>query len=408
MPAFSYEAVDEQGKDSHGVIEADSPRAARAMLRSRGLVPMQIEAVQAAEGQNVHWLKRDLWPSRAYNAASLAILTRQLAGLVSAGLPIERVLTVLADDSEDKRRQRVVVGLRAEINAGASFAKAMSQFPREFGPTYRAVIAAGEQSGELARVLESLAADLEEALALRAKLMGAALYPAVVTVVAIAIVIFLLGTVVPQVAEVFTGSKRALPVLTVMMLALSEAVRAWGLWALLLVFGGSVALRQALKNEATRLAFDAAWLRLPLIGRLTRGYNAARFAATLAMLAAAGVPILRALQAAADTLNNRAMQHDAREALVLVREGAPLASALAAHPRFPSLLTLFARLGEQTGTLPTMLQRAAVQLSGEVQRRALQLATILEPLLIVVMGGMVMLIVLAVLLPIIELNQLAR
>jgi len=408
MPAFSYEAVDEQGKDSHGVIEADSPRAARAMLRSRGLVPMQIEAVQAAEGQNVHWLKRDLWPSRAYNAASLAILTRQLAGLVSAGLPIERVLTVLADDTEDKRRQRVVVGLRAEINAGASLAKAMSQFPREFDPTYRAVIAAGEQSGELARVLESLAADLEEALALRAKLMGAALYPAVVTVVAIAIVIFLLGTVVPQVAEVFIGSKRALPVLTVMMLALSEAVRAWGLWALLLVFGGSVALRQALKNEALRLAFDAAWLRLPLIGRLTRGYNAARFAATLAMLAAAGVPILRALQAAADTLNNRAMQHDAREALVLVREGAPLASALAAHPRFPSLLTLFARLGEQTGTLPTMLQRAAVQLSGEVQRRALQLATILEPLLIVVMGGMVMLIVLAVLLPIIELNQLAR
>lgn len=408
MPAFSYEAVDEQGKDSHGVIEADSPRAARAMLRSRGLVPMQIEAVQAAEGQNVHWLKRDLWPSRAYNAASLAILTRQLAGLVSAGLPIERVLTVLADDTEDKRRQRVVVGLRAEINAGASLAKAMSQFPREFDPTYRAVIAAGEQSGELARVLESLAADLEEALALRAKLMGAALYPAVVTVVAIAIVIFLLGTVVPQVAEVFTGSKRALPVLTVMMLALSEAVRAWSLWALLLVFGGSVALRQALKNEALRLAFDAAWLRLPLIGRLTRGYNAARFAATLAMLAAAGVPILRALQAAADTLNNRAMQHDAREALVLVREGAPLASALAAHPRFPSLLTLFARLGEQTGTLPTMLQRAAVQLSGEVQRRALQLATILEPLLIVVMGGMVMLIVLAVLLPIIELNQLAR
>jgi general secretion pathway protein F len=408
MPAFSYEAVDEQGKDSHGVIEADSPRAARAMLRSRGLVPMQIEAVQAAEGQNVHWLKRDLWPSRAYNAASLAILTRQLAGLVSAGLPIERVLTVLADDTEDKRRQRVVVGLRAEINAGASLAKAMSQFPREFDPTYRAVIAAGEQSGELARVLESLAADLEEALALRAKLMGAALYPAVVTVVAIAIVIFLLGTVVPQVAEVFTGSKRALPVLTVMMLALSEAVRAWGLWALLLVSGGSVALRQALKNETLRLAFDAAWLRLPLIGRLTRGYNAARFAATLAMLAAAGVPILRALQAAADTLNNRAMQHDAREALVLVREGAPLASALAAHPRFPSLLTLFARLGEQTGTLPTMLQRAAVQLSGEVQRRALQLATILEPLLIVVMGGMVMLIVLAVLLPIIELNQLAR
>lgn len=408
MPAFSYEAVDPQGRDSRGVIEADSPRAARGLLRSRGLVPMQIDPVHAAQGQAVHWLRRELWPSRAYGAAHLAILTRQLAGLVSAGLPIERVLTVLAEDAEDRRQQGVMGGLRAEVHAGASLAKAMAQFPREFGPSYRAVVAAGEQSGELARVLESLAADLEEALALRAKLMGAALYPAVVTLVALAIVIFLLGTVVPQVAEVFTGSKRALPMLTVIMLTLSEAVRTWGVWALLLILGSAAALRQALKNDALRLSFDAAWLRLPLIGRLARNYNASRFAATLAMLSGAGVPILRALQSAADTLNNRAMQRDAQEALVLVREGAALASALAAQPRFPTLLTLFARLGEQSGTLPAMLQRAAAQLSGEVQRRAMQLATVMEPLLIVAMGGMVMLIVLAVLLPIIELNQLAR
>jgi general secretion pathway protein F len=226
-----------------------------------------------------------------------------------------------------------------------------------------------------------------------------------VTVIAIAIVLFLVSYVVPQVASVFAGTKRALPFLTVAMLALSAVVRQYG-WAMLLALvliaaGG----RMALGNARIREKFDAAWLNLPLVGRLSRGYNAARFASTLAMLAGAGVPILKALQAAAQTLSNQAMRTDALDALVLVREGAPLASALAQKKRFPGLLAMFARLGEQTGQLPLMLQRAAAQLSTEVQRRAMALATLLEPLLIVAMGGMVMLIVLAVLLPIIQLNQ---
>ena len=174
---------------------------------------------------------------------------------------------------------------------------------------------------------------------------------------------------------------------------------------LALLVAGTLTLLKALKQEAFRLRFDAAWLRLPLIGRLSIGYNAARFAGTLGMLANAGVPILRALQTAAETLSNRAMRADALEALVLVREGAPLAMALSQKKRFPGLLSMFARLGEQTGQLPLMLQRAAKQLSGEVQRRAMALATILEPLLIVAMGGVVMVIVLAVLMPIIQLNQ---
>jgi general secretion pathway protein F len=407
MPAFSYEAVDAQGKSSRGVIEADSARAARAQLRARELLPMQVEPVQTSGTGQGPWLQRELWPTRALDTTQLAIFTRQLASLVGAGLPIERALTVLAEEASDKRQQNLLAALRAQINGGASLAKALADHPREFDDTFRAVVAAGEQSGELSGVLDSLASELEAALALRAKLLGAALYPAIVSLVAVAIVIFLLGYVVPQVAEVFTGSKRALPLLTVAMLALSELVRAWGLWALLMLAAGALMLRLALRNEAMRLSFDAAWLQLPVLGRLARGYNAARFAATLALLAAAGVPILRALQAGADTLRNRAMRRDAQQALALVREGASLASALSAHPRFPTLLPMFARLGEQTGTLPAMLQRAAAQLSGEVQRRAMQLATVLEPLLIVAMGAIVMLIVLAVLLPIIELNQLA-
>jgi general secretion pathway protein F len=254
-------------------------------------------------------------------------------------------------------------------------------------------------------VLDRLADDLEEQQALKAKLIGAALYPAIVTLVAIVIVVFLVSYVVPQVAGVFAGSKRSLPFLTTVMLEISAIVRNWGWYILGMVVASAVAVQYALRAESVHQKFDAAWLTLPLVGRLARGYNAARFASTLAMLAGAGVPILKALQAAAETLNNRAMRADALDALVLVREGAPLASALSQKKRFPGLLPMFARLGEQTGQLPVMLQRAATQLGSEVQRRAMQLATLLEPLLIVAMGLVVMLIVLAVLMPIIQLNQ---
>jgi general secretion pathway protein F len=298
--------------------------------------------------------------------------------------------------------------LRAEVNAGSPFGRALAQHPREFSPIYTAVIGAGEQSGNLGLVLERLADDLEQRQALQQKLVGAALYPAIVTLVAIVIVIFLVSYVVPQVANVFAGTKRALPILTVAMLALSDFVRNYGWLMLGVIVIGTICARMALAREAFREKFDAAWLNLPLVGKLARGYNAARFASTLAMLATAGVPILRALQAASETLGNRAMRADALDALVLVREGAPLASALAQKKRFPGIVSMFARLGEQTGTLPLMLQRAANQLGAEVQRRAMHLATILEPLLIVAMGGVVMLIVLAVLMPIIQLNQFVK
>ncbi len=343
---------------------------------------------------------------RVFNATALAVWTRQLAGLVGAGLPLERALAALGDEAEDPRQQRLVAVLRSEVNSGASFARSLSDHPDEFSASYCAVIAAGEQSGQLATVLDRLADDLEAREALRNKLIAASLYPAIVTLVAVVIVVFLVAYVVPQVASVFEGSQRALPLLTVVMLGISGFVRSWG-WLLLgLLVAGAVGLQLARRQPELRLRMDRAWLRLPLAGRIARGYNAARFAATLAMLAGAGVPILRALQTAAETLNNQALRADALAALVLVREGAPLASALASQSRFPPLLVLFARLGEQTGELPAMLQRAADQLGAEVQRRSLNLATLLEPLLIVGMGLIVMLIVLAVLMPIIQLNQL--
>ncbi len=400
MPAYKFEALDAGGKARSGLLDADNPKAARAQLRAQALVPLDV--VPVAQAANDGQASR--FGRRVFSSNELSVWTRQMAGLVASGLPLERALTALVDEAEDPRQRELVAHLRSEVNAGSPFARALTSAPREFDDVYRAVVAAGEQSGALGTVLEKLADDLEERQSLRGKLIGATLYPAIVSLIALVIVIFLVTYVVPQVASVFTGSKRALPTLTVVMLALSAFVRQWG-WLVILAAGaGTAAFAYAMRNEGFRERFDALWLTVPLVGRLARGYNAARFAGTLAMLAGAGVPILKALQAAAETLGNRAMRADALAALVQVREGAPLASALAAKKRFPGLLPMFARLGEQTGTLPKMLERAATQLSLEVQRRAMALATVLEPLLIVAMGAVVMLIVLAVLLPIIQLN----
>ncbi len=409
MPVYSFEAISAAGDTRKGVIEADSAKAARGLLRAQALVPLKVESVSAQSGSNESVRAgKTRRQARVFSATALAIWTRQLAGLVSSGLPLERALSSLSDEAEKAPERELVAILRAEVNGGTAFAKALAQHPREFSDIFVAVIGAGEQSGNLGLVLERLADDLEEQHALKSKLIGAALYPAIVSLVAVVIVLFLVTYVVPQVASVFAGSKRALPLLTVIMINTSAFLRSYG-WLLLLVLaGGIVGMRLALANDPFREKFDAAWLNLPILGKMSRSYNSARFASTLAMLASAGVPILKALQAAAQTLSNRAMRTDALDALVLVREGAPLASALVQKKRFPGLLAMFARLGEQTGTLPLMLQRAAKQLSTEVQRRALQLATLLEPLLIVAMGLVVMLIVLAVLMPIIQLNQLVR
>ncbi|MGY4830773.1 type II secretion system inner membrane protein GspF [Sphaerotilaceae bacterium SBD11-9] len=401
MPAYKFEALNAAGKTTTGLLEADNLKAARTQLRAQALVPLDVTQVASAGTQASGGLRLT---RRVFNSTSLAVWTRQLAGLVGSGLPLERALTALSDEAEDQRQRELVAHLRSEVNAGSPFARALASAPREFDDVYRAVVAAGEQSGALGTVLERLADDLEERQALQAKLIGATLYPAIVSLIAVVIVIFLVTYVVPQVASVFTNSKRALPGLTVAMLAISAFVRNYG-WLLLVgMIGAGVALKLMLRNTVFREQFDATLLTLPLLGKLARGYNAARFSGTLAMLAGAGVPILKALQAAAETLSNSAMRADAMDALVQVREGAPLASALAGKKRFPGLLAMFARLGEQTGQLPQMLERAARQTGMEVQRRAMAMATILEPLLIVAMGGVVMLIVLAVLLPIIQLN----
>jgi general secretion pathway protein F len=408
MPAYSYEALQNDGAMRKGVIEADSAKAARSQLRGQSLVPLSVQALGQAEATAKSIWQYNIGSQKCFSPNALAVWTRQLASLVSSGLPLERALAALSDESESEKQAHLVAQLRAEVNAGLGLAKAMSQHPHEFSALYTAVISAGEQGGNLGQVLTQLADDLQDQQTLKAKLLSASLYPAIVSAIALIIVIFLLSTVVPQVAQVFSGSQRKLPGLTVAMLAISDFVRHQG-WTLALLLALSwLGIHQAFKRPRLRIQFDAAFLQLPIVGRLATGYNTARFASTLAMLTSAGVPILKAMQSAADTLSNQAMREDVLDALVLVREGAPLAMAIGQKKRFPSLLAMFARLGEQTGQLPVMLQRAAQQLSADVQRRAMAMATILEPLLIVAMGAVVMLIVLAVLMPIMELNQWVR
>ena len=405
MPAYTYEALTELGATERGVVEADSERAARTQLRAQSLIPLTVEVV----AQDKPRVQGDvvLWSARTFSRTDVVVWTRQLASLVGAGLPLERALSALSEEAATPAQRDLVAQIRAEVNAGAPLAQALAQHPREFDSLYTAVIDAGEQSGRLSQVLLQLAVDLESAHAMRNKLLAASLYPAIVSSVALLIVLFLLAYVVPQVAQVFTSTQRSLPALTVAMLFISEVVQATWLLALVLLIAGSITLHMLLRQRTFRLAFDKAWLGLPLLGQLSLGYNAARFASTLALLVGAGVPILKALQTAAQTLSNMSLREHAMQAIELVREGAPLASALSQNKRLPGVLSMFARLGEQTGQLPQMLSHAAEHLSEEVQRRAMQMATLLEPLLIVTMGLVVMLIVLAVMLPIIELNQFA-
>jgi len=405
MPAFSYEVLDAQGQTRKGMIEADSAKAARSLLRAQAMVPLAVEPLGDVDDSGASTVRGR---RAVFNATSLAVWTRQLAGLISSGLPLERALTALIEEIDSEPQRQLVASLRAEVNGGSTFAKSLALYPRDFSQIYRAVIDAGEHSGHLDQVLSRLADDLEERDQLKNSLIGASLYPAIVTCFAFVVVMVLMSYVVPQVAEVFSGTKHALPLLTRIMLGFSELIRHWWWLGAGLVIAGTVVLRLSLRQPAFRQRFDAGWLQLPVIGKLSRNYNAARFASTLAMLSNAGVPILKALQAAAQTVSNQAMRQDAIDALDMVREGAPLASALAQKKRYPALLSMFARLGEQTGELPQMLQRVANQLAGDVKRRAMRLATILEPLLIVGMGIIVGIIVMAVLMPIIQLNQFVR
>lgn len=406
MPAFRYEAVDVAGATKKGVVNADSARAARSDLRAQGLVPIVVDAITAQVDELGHAKRRTFGDK--LSTTELALFTRQLASLLEASLPLEQALTALLEQAERPYLRDLVASIRSEVMGGASLSDTLSRHPRDFADIYRALVASGEQIGQLSRVLSRLADYIERRNALVQKVRLAFTYPAIVTVVAFAIVIFLLAYVVPQIVSVFANTKQKLPLLTVIMLAISDFVRSYGWIVLLLLAIGIIAWRTALKNPDIKYRWHRWLLSAPLYGKFERSLNTSRFASTLAITTGSGVPILRALQTSRDTLSNVAMREQVEEATASVREGVSLARALSAHKHFPPMLIHMIRAGEVTGELPAMLERASNAQEQDLERRAMTIAGLLEPALILVMGVVVLLIVLAVLMPIIEINQLVR
>ncbi|SIR02497.1 type II secretion system protein F (GspF) [Pseudomonas sp. B10] len=402
MNRYRFEAADATGKIESGHLEADSQSAAFSALRGRGLTALSVH-----EESNVARHGGGLFSARLSDN-DLAWATRQLASLLGASLPLEAALSATVEQAEKKHIAQTLSAVRADVRSGMRLAESLASRPRDFPEIYRALIAAGEESGDLAQVMERLADYIEERNNLRGKILTAFIYPGVVGLVSIGIVIFLLSYVVPQVVSAFSQARQDLPGLTLAMLTASDFIRAWGWLCAALMTGAFWSWRLYLRNPAARLSWHHRVLKLPLFGRFILGLNTARFASTLAILGGAGVPLLRALEAARQTLSNDRLSLSVSEATAKVREGVNLAAALRVENVFPPVLIHLIASGEKTGSLPPMLERAAQTLSRDIERRAMGMTALLEPLMIVVMGGVVLVIVMAVLLPIIEINQLVQ
>lgn len=406
MAAFRYEALDSEGRTARGVIEADGLRQARARMRELGLVVIKVSAVTQATlhtGSGQRWRLR-----RGISSSQLSMITRQLATLLEAGLTLEYSLSALIEQSEEESVRQILAGVRSELLAGHTLAQAMGQYQSVFPDIYRSLIKAGEASGELGHVMLRLADYTESRQVLRQKVVLAFVYPAIVTAVALLVVLGLLIYVVPQVVSVFQQSHQTLPLLTRLLIGLSSALQAAWLYLLIALLGVGYLVRTLLLREEIRYQWHLRLLRLPMLGRLVRGINTARMASTLAILAGSGVPLLASLQAAAGVVTNLPMRRALEDASKKVREGVTLSRALAVSGLFPPILVHLIASGESSGKLGAMLDRAATQQEQEIGNYTSVLTSLLEPVLILVMGAVVLTIVLAILMPIIEMNQMVR
>ena len=401
MEAFQFEALNAAGRTVSGTVQADTPRQARTQLRAQGLLPFMVDPVRARDHARQPW-------AQGISAAELSLVTRQMATLLVSGLTMEQSLTALIEEASERMTRDVLAGVKAEVTAGLSFAGALGTYDKSFPDFYRALVHGGEESGALPTVLQHLADYLDARQALKQKTGLALLYPVLVTLVAITIVTGLLVYVVPQVVQVFQQSRQSLPLLTRALIGLSDFLRgAWPYLAVTIV-GGVAAVRMALRRDAPRRRWHALLLRMPWLGPLVRGINTSRFASTLAILVGGGVPLLAALSSGARVMTNRVMREAVERAIERVREGAGLARALGETRAFPPLLVHLVASGEVSGKLEQMLERAARLETQALERRLAVFLTLLEPVMILVMGGIVLMIVLAILLPIIEINQLVH
>ncbi len=402
MAAFRYEAIDSTGKTVNGVAEAESARAARVQLREKGLTPVELAPVSAGVAEGGKALRRSL------PAAEMVMLTQQISTLLNAGLTLERALSAVTEQTENPRTRQVVAALRGRIMEGQSFAQALGESGDIFPVIYRSLVQAGEQSGHLDTVMERLAEYLERRERMRQKVVLALAYPAVVTLVAFAVVTGLMTYVVPQVVAVFADTHQTLPLLTRLLVMLSHGLRQWGILILVLVVLAGWLFARAMKLPAFRGGVHVRLLALPVLGRLLRAINTARMASTLSILVGSGVPLLTAMDTARGLVTLLPMQEGLTDAMARVREGGGLSRALAASRQFPPVLIHLIGSGESSGTLAKMLDKAAQQQQEEVESRLATFTTLMEPLLILIMGGVVMTIVLAIMLPIIDMNQMVH
>ncbi|SEP16139.1 type II secretion system inner membrane protein GspF [Aquisalimonas asiatica] len=403
MGAFEYAALDSGGKEMKGVLEGDTARQVRQQLRDKGWIPVSVDPVtETAAGSE----RLGLQLGGGIRAAELALITRQLSTLVGSGLPLEEALRATAAQAERPRLRTMLTAVRARVMEGHTLADGLAQFPRAFPELYRATVGAGEQTGHLDVVLDRLADYTESRQQMQQKIQNALIYPVALVVIATAVVVLLLAYVVPQVTEVFADVGQRLPPLTVGLIAVSDFLRAWGVVLLVLLALGALAFGYGMRREGFRYRVHRFTLRLPLISRVTRGVNAARFARTFSILAGSGVPVLDAMRIGAEVMSNLPMRQAVTEAAVRVREGGAIHKALADSGQFPPMLIHLIASGENSGRLEEMLERGAINQEREVQGLVDTALAVFEPALIVIMGTVVLIIVAAILLPIFELNQL--
>lgn len=402
MAAFSYRALTGEGKPRRGLIEADSPRQARALLRERGLLPTTVESEGPAKAEKGSWLRLE----RPLPATDVALLTRQLATLLDSGLPLEEALYAITRQSNSQRLKATVLSVRARILEGHSLASALSEYPRSFSELYRAMVTAGEESGHLGGILLRLAEHGERLQQIRAKVQVALIYPVVLTLVAIGVITLLMTYVVPKVIEQFDHAQQTLPLLTRQLIFISEGLQQYGLHMLGALVVLALGARWWLRDSSRRQAWHRTQLRLPLIGTFVLGQQSLQFARTLAILVGSGLDLLQSLKVAAGPMTNLHLKQAVTQATELVREGCSLSHALERSGPFPPLLVYMIANGERSGELERMLDKAAENQEAEFEARVAWMLGLFEPALILVMGGIVLCIVLAILLPILELNNM--
>ena len=405
MAAFEYIALDAQGRERKGLIEGDTPKHVRQLLREKHLLPVEI---QESTERELKQRRARRFMRRGLSTLDLALLTRQLATLLRSGLPLEESLQAVAEQTEKPRVQRIVLGVRSKVVEGHPLADGLKDFPNAFPEIYRATVSAGEQSGKLDSVLERLSDYTESRQVMGQQVSNALVYPIVLMVLSFAIVSFLLAYVVPQVVAVFESGHQELPFATRFLIALSDMVRLYWYYGVIVTGLAGWAFRRWLRAPEARLRFHRFLLRVPLLGKLIRGVNTARFARTFSILTASAVPVLEALRISAEVVNNLPMKQAVEEAALRVREGAPIGKSLAARKVFPPMMIHLISSGESSGELEKMLERAAANQEREMDGLLSTLTNLLGPFMVVFMGAVVMFIVIALLLPIFQLNDLVK